>query len=386
MTPKELALELHRQWAGKIEMVSRVPLNNEKDLAMAYTPGVAEPCLAIANDISQSYVYTRRHNTIAVITDGTAVLGLGDIGPEAGMPVMEGKAVLFKTFAGIDAIPLCIGTKDSEEIIKTIANISGSFGGINLEDIAAPRCFEIERRLQEMLDIPVFHDDQHGTAVVVAAALLNALKLTGRNLQTARIVINGAGAAGSGVALYLFELGAKDIVICDRNGIIQKDDPYMNETRQKLVDKSNIRGIKGTLKDAMADAQVFIGLSGPNCVTKDMVRSMAARPIVFPLANPVSEISYEEAQEAGAYIIGTGSSNYPNQVNNALVFPGIFKGALKARARNITFEMMRATSYSIASSIGADSLTQFHIIPSVLDKSVHDNVAEAVFQASEKRI
>jgi len=386
MTPKELALELHRQWAGKIEIISRVPLNNEKDLAMAYTPGVAEPCLAIAKDVSQSYVYTRRHNTIAVITDGTAVLGLGDIGPEAGMPVMEGKAVLFKTFAGIDAIPLCIGTKNSEEIIKTIANISGSFGGINLEDIAAPRCFEIERRLQEMLDIPVFHDDQHGTAVVVAAALLNALKLTGRTLETARIVINGAGAAGSGVALYLFELGAKDIIICDRNGIIQKNDPYVNKTRQELLDKSNIRGVQGTLKDAMVDAQVFIGLSGPNCVTGDMVRSMAMHPIVFPLANPVSEISYEEAKEAGAYIIGTGSSNYPNQVNNALVFPGIFKGALRARARNITFEMMRAASYAIASSIGNNSLSQLHIIPSVLDKTVHDNVAEAVYQASEKRI
>jgi len=294
--------------------------------------------------------------------------------------------VLFKTFAGIDAIPLCIGTKNSEEIIKTIANISGSFGGINLEDIAAPRCFEIERRLQEMLDIPVFHDDQHGTAVVVAAALLNALKLTGRTLETARIVINGAGAAGSGVALYLFELGAKDIIICDRNGIIQKNDPYVNKTRQELLDKSNIRGVQGTLKDAMVDAQVFIGLSGPNCVTGDMVRSMAMHPIVFPLANPVSEISYEEAKEAGAYIIGTGSSNYPNQVNNALVFPGIFKGALRARARNITFEMMRAASYAIASSIGNNSLSQLHIIPSVLDKTVHDNVAEAVYQASEKRI
>ena len=378
MNYREESLKKHAQWKGKIEVVSRVPVGSRDDLSLAYTPGVAEPCLAIQKDIEKSFELTRRWNTVPVITDGTAILGLGDIGPEAGMPVMEGKCALFKTFGDVDAYPLCIKSKDTEEIIKTIKLLSGSFGGINLEDISAPRCFEIEERLKQELDIPVFHDDQHGTAIVMAAALLNALKLIGKSLNEVKLVINGAGAAGISIAKFLLKMGVKNLISCDKLGILVEGDTRFNSAQQSLAKISNPDKICGTLADAMKGADVFIGVSAPNCVSKDMVRSMAEKCVLFPCANPVPEISRDDALEAGAYIVGTGSSQYSNQINNVLVFPGIFRGALDVRASTINQEMMNAAARAIADCVPADKLSTEYILPYAYDQSAHDAVAKAV--------
>jgi len=382
MDYKKESLRLHEQLHGKIEITPRVSVSNAEELAIAYTPGVAEPCLAIQKEIDLSYVYTRRQNLVAVITDGTAVLGLGDIGPEAGMPVMEGKCVLFKTFGGIDAFPLCIRSKDPDEIVKTISLLAGSFGGINLEDISAPRCFEIEQRLKKICDIPVFHDDQHGTAIIVGAALINALKVTKKTIDTIKVVINGAGAAGLAIADYLMKFGVQDMLVCDRQGIISETCEGLSPAHQAISKKTNRAFQTGLLKDAFVGADVFIGVSGPNCVTKEMIVSMNANPIVFPLANPVPEISRADAIEAGAYIVGTGSSQYPNQINNVLAFPGIFRGALDVRARDINIEMMQAASKAIASFIPDDLLKPDLIIPFAFDHGVHKAVSEAVKSAA----
>lgn len=382
MDYKTESLALHESVRGKIEITPRVNVTNKKDLSIAYTPGVAQPCLEIQRDINLSYVYTRRHNLVAVITDGTAVLGLGDIGPEAGMPVMEGKCVLFKTFGGVDAFPLCLRTKDTEEIIRTISLLAGSFGGINLEDISAPRCFEIEKRLKAVCDIPVFHDDQHGTAIVVSAALINALKLAGKDLDKIKLVINGAGAAGISIADFLLELGVKNILVCDRQGILCEDNENMTSVQQVIARKTN-RGLqKGVLKDAIRGADVFIGVSGPDCVTKEMIQSMSDLPIVFPLANPVPEICREDALASGAFIVGTGSSKDPNQINNVLVFPGIFRGALDVRASDINMAMMQAASKAIAALVSSENLKPDFIIPYAFDNEVHKAVAEAVKKAA----
>ncbi|MCK7488020.1 MAG: NADP-dependent malic enzyme [Bacillus subtilis] len=351
MPIKSESILLHETVRGKIEMISRVRVDNAHDLSVAYTPGVAEPCLEIQKNPELSYLYTRRHNTIAVVTDGTAVLGLGDIGPEAGMPVMEGKAVLFKTFGGVDAIPLCIRSKNPDEIVQTIALLAGSFGGINLEDISAPRCFEIEKRLKAICDIPVFHDDQHGTAVVVGAALMNALKVVGKTLDHIRLVINGAGAAGQAIADYLLALGVRDLIVCDRLGILSETDETLSPAHKELAQTDQSIVPKGFLADALKNADVFIGVSGPNCVTKDMIQAMNSKAIVFPLANPIPEISRIDAIAAGAEIVGTGSSKNPNQINNVLAFPGIFRGALDVRASDINHAMMIAASQAIANSV-----------------------------------
>ena len=382
MNYREESLKLHAQWRGKIEVVPRVEVDSREKLSLAYTPGVAEPCLAIQKDPEQSFLLTRRWNTVPVITDGTAVLGLGDIGPEAGMPVMEGKCALFKAFGDVDAIPLCIRSKDTDEIAHTIKLLAGSFGGINLEDISAPRCFEIERRLIEELDIPVFHDDQHGTAVVTAAALFNALKLVKKNMEELRVVINGAGAAGIAIARYLLRLGVKDVVICDSKGIICEGDPALNPVKQQIASVTNRGHLKGGLVCAMQGADVFIGVSVANCVTKEMVCSMAERAIVFTCANPTPEIAREDALAAGAAVVGTGSSEKPNQINNVLVFPGLFHGALDVRARKITFEMMRAASLAIAGCVSDTELTADYILPYAFDKRAHDAVASAVAEAA----
>ena len=382
MNYREESLKKHAEWRGKIEIVPRVEVDSREKLSLAYTPGVAEPCLAIQKDPEKSFELTRRWNTVPVITDGTAVLGLGDIGPEAGMPVMEGKCALFKAFGDVDAFPLCIRSKDPEEIIRTVELLAGSFGGVNLEDIAAPRCFEIERRLIEDLDIPVFHDDQHGTAVVMAAALLNAAKLVGKPLGGLRLVINGAGAAGIAIAKYLPRMGVKDIVMCDRKGILCEGDE-MNGAQREIASVTNRSHLRGTLETAMAGADVFIGVSGPNCVTKEMVRSMKEGAIVFACANPVPEISREDALEAGAAVVGTGSSEKPNQINNVLVFPGLFRGALDVRAKKINFEMMEAASRAIASCVG-DKLKKDYILPYAYDKDAHERVASAVAEAARR--
>ncbi len=382
MNYREESLKKHAEWRGKIEVACRVEVDSREKLSLAYTPGVAEPCLAIQKDINKSFELTRRWNTVPVITDGTAVLGLGDIGPEAGMPVMEGKCALFKAFGGVDAIPLCIRSKDTDEIVRTVELIAGSFGGINLEDIAAPRCFEIERRLKEDLDIPVFHDDQHGTAVVVAAALLNALSLVNKDMGAISVVINGAGAAGTAIAKYLLRFGVGDVVLCDRLGILDASDERFDLAKRELAALTNRRGIRGTLADAMRGADVFIGVSGPNCVTKDMVRSMARDAIVFACANPTPEISREDALEAGAAVVGTGSSEKPNQINNVLVFPGLFRGALDVRATDINAEMMMAASRAIAACAG--DLSRDHILPYAYETSAHEAVAVAVREAAKK--
>ncbi len=382
MPIKSESILLHETVRGKIEMISRVRVDNAHDLSVAYTPGVAEPCLEIQKNPELSYLYTRRHNTIAVITDGTAVLGLGDIGPEAGMPVMEGKAVLFKTFGGVDAIPLCIRSKNPDEIVQTIALLAGSFGGINLEDISAPRCFEIEKRLKAICDIPVFHDDQHGTAVVVGAALMNALKVVGKTLDHIRLVINGAGAAGQAIADYLLALGVRDLIVCDRLGIISETDETLSPAHKELAKRTNRSFQTGLLADALKNADVFIGVSGPNCVTKDMIQAMNSKAIVFPLANPIPEISRIDAIAAGAEIVGTGSSKNPNQINNVLAFPGIFRGALDVRASDINHAMMIAASQAIASSVTDSELNANHIIPAAFDLSVHQKVAAAVSAAA----
>ena len=358
-------------------------MDSREALSLAYTPGVAEPCLAIKDDPEKSFELTRRWNTVPVITDGTAVLGLGDIGPVAGMPVMEGKCALFKAYGDVDAFPICIASKDVDEIVNTIKLISGSFGGINLEDISAPRCFEIETRLKRELDIPVFHDDQHGTAVVMAAALINAAKVVEKELGELKIVINGAGAAGVAIAKYLLKLGVADIILCDKFGTIYEGAEGMNEAQSSMAKVTNKSGVKGLLADAMKGADVFIGVSAPNCVSQDMVKSMAPRAIVFSCANPVPEISRKAALEAGAAVVGTGSSEFPNQINNVLVFPGLFRGALDVRARDINYEMMIAASYAIAGYVG-DELSADHILPFAYDKGAHEAVAQAVAIAAAK--
>lgn len=375
------SLKKHKEWRGKIETAVRVPTDSREALSLAYTPGVAEPCLAIKNDPSQSFELTRRWNTVPVITDGTAVLGLGDIGPEAGMPVMEGKCALFKAYGDVDAFPICIKSKNVDEIVNTIKLISGSFGGINLEDISAPRCFEIESRLKKELDIPVFHDDQHGTAVVMAAALINAAKVVGKELSQLKIVINGAGAAGIAIAKYLLKFGVDDIILCDINGAIYEGAEGVNPAQAAMAKVTNKHGVKGSLADAMKGADVFIGVSAPNCVSQDMVKSMAGGAIVFSCANPVPEISRKAALEAGAAVVGTGSSEFPNQINNVLVFPGLFRGALDVRASGINFEMMKAASYAIAGYVG-EELSADHILPLAYDKGAHIAVAQAVAVAA----
>ena len=377
------SLRLHYEWQGKIEIKTRAKAGDKEALSLAYTPGVAQPCLEIQKDINKSYELTRRWNTVAVVTDGTAVLGLGDIGPEAGMPVMEGKCVLFKEFGGVDAIPLCVRSKDVDEIVNCISLLAGSFGGVNLEDIAAPRCFEIERKLKEKTDIPIFHDDQHGTAVVTLAAMLNALKLTGKHIDEIRVVTSGAGAAGIAIIRLLISMGLKDVVLCDRKGAIYKGRTEdMNPVKEAMAEITNKQMRKGSLADVIKGADVFIGVSAPNCVTPEMVKSMAKDPIIFPMANPTPEIMPEVAIEAGAAVVGTGRSDYPNQINNVLAFPGIFRGALDVRASDINDAMKIAAAKAIASFVTDDKLAPDYIIPSVLDKSVAKAVAEAVAQAA----
>lgn len=382
MNYREKSLEKHYEWKGKIESAYRVPVSTKEELCLAYTPGVAEPCMAIHNDVNKSYELTRRWNTVPVITDGTAVLGLGDIGPEAGMPVMEGKCALFKAFANVDAFPICIKSKDVEDIIQTVKLISGSFGGINLEDISAPRCFEIETRLKEELDIPVFHDDQHGTAIVVGAALMNALKLADKKIEDIKVVLNGAGAAGIAISKYLMKLGVRDLIAVDRFGIIVEGDTRFNEAQQELAKITNRNKISGTLKDAMVGADVFVGVSVANVVTKEMVKTMNEKAILFPLANPVPEISYEDAKEAGAFIVGTGSSEKPNQINNVLVFPGLFRGALDVRASTVNQEMMIAASKGIMSCVSEEELNTEYILPYAWDERAHASVAKHVSEAA----
>ncbi len=384
MDIRKESLKKHYEWNGKIEVVSRVSISNSDDLSLAYTPGVAEPCLEIQKNYEKSFELTRRNNLVAVITDGTAVLGLGDIGPEAGMPVMEGKCALFKEFADVDAFPICVRSKDVDEIVNTIYLISGSFGGINLEDIAAPRCFEIEKKLKEKCDIPVFHDDQHGTAVIVAAGLLNALKIVEKNIETANIVVNGAGSAGIAITNHLFNMGAKNITLCDINGIICEGDDSLSEVHKYMATITNREKKTGTLADAMKGADVFIGVSAPNIVSKEMVKSMAEKPVIFSMANPTPEIMPDVAKEAGAAVVGTGRSDFPNQINNVLAFPGIFRGALDCRASEINEEMKVAASYAIASLVGDDELTPEYILPQAFDKRIGKAVANAVKEAAEK--
>jgi len=386
MTIREESLQKHYEWNGKIEVTSRVPVADRHDLSLAYTPGVAEPCLEIQKDINKSYELTRRKNLVAVITDGTAVLGLGDIGPEAGMPVMEGKCVLFKEFADVDAFPLCIRSKDVDTIVNTITLLAGSFGGINLEDISAPRCFEIEKRLKETCDIPVFHDDQHGTAIVVAAAMLNALKVVNKRLDGVRITISGAGAAGISIAKHLINMGAdpQKMLMCDINGILCVGNDNMNPAQAAMAAITNGDKKQGTLSDALKGADVFVGVSAPNIATKEMIASMADGAIVFPMANPTPEIMPELAKEAGARIVGTGRSDFPNQINNLLAFPGIFRGALDCRASCINEEMKVAASYALASLIPENELSEENIIVSALNKNVAPVVAKAVIKAANE--
>ena len=378
MDVKEQALKKHYEWQGKIEVISRAPIETREDLSLAYTPGVAQPCLEIAENPELSYKLTRRSNLVAVITDGTAVLGLGDIGGLAGMPVMEGKCCLFKEFGGVDAFPLCVKSKDPDEIVRTIELIADSFGGINLEDISAPRCFEIEAKLKERLDIPVFHDDQHGTAIVVGAAMMNAVKLAGKKLGEITVVINGAGSAGIAIGKFLLKLGVGNLIMVDIGGIINRNESYENPAHAEISKLTNKNNVKGGLADAMRGADVFVGVSKPNLVTPEMVKSMADKPVLFPMANPNPEITYELAKESGAYIVGTGRSDYPNQINNVLVFPGVFKGALAVRAKAITEEMKLAAAHAIAALVTDDKLSVDYIIPSALDKSVAAAVAKAV--------
>lgn len=384
MDIREESLKKHYEWQGKLEVTTRCKIETREDLSLAYTPGVAQPCLEIQKDISKSYELTRRHNLVAVITDGTAVLGLGDIGPEAGMPVMEGKCALFKEFADVDAFPLCIRSKDVDEIVRTIYLISGSFGGINLEDISAPRCFEIERRLKEICDIPIFHDDQHGTAVVVAAALINALKVVGKKIDEVKVVINGAGSAGIAICKHLMKTGVKNVIMADSAGILREGDSRLNPAKAEIAKVTNREMLSGTLADAMRGADVFIGVSAPGVVSGDMVRSMADKPIVFPMANPTPEIMPDEALAAGAAVVGTGRSDFPNQINNVLVFPGVFRGALDCRASCINEEMKVAASYALASLIPENELSADNIIKSALDKSVAEVVAQAVVKAARE--
>lgn len=384
MDIKAESLKKHYEWQGKIEVVSRTEVKNKEQLSLAYTPGVAEPCLEIQKDINKSYELTRRHNLVAVITDGTAVLGLGDIGPEAGMPVMEGKCALFKEFADVDAFPLCIKSKDVDEIVRTVYLLSGSFGGINLEDIAAPRCFEIERKLKEICDIPVFHDDQHGTAIVVGAALLNALKVTGKKIDEIKCVINGAGSAGTAIAMHLMKLGLKNLIMVDRFGIICDGDESLSDAHKELAKITNAEHLTGDLAAAMRGADVVIGVSAPNIISKEMVGSMAKDAIVFAMANPVPEILPDLAKEGGARVVGTGRSDYPNQINNVVAFPGIFRGALDVRASDINDEMKMAASHAIAGLVSDDELSEDYILPMAFDKRIGKTVAAAVAEAAKR--
>ena len=376
------ALRLHAEWKGKLDINPKMEINTKDDLSLAYTPGVAAPCLEIEKDINKSYELTGRGNLVAVVTDGTAVLGLGDIGPEAGMPVMEGKCVLFKEFGGVNAVPLCIKSKDVDEIVHTVALLSGSFGGINLEDIAAPRCFEIEAKLKELCDIPVFHDDQHGTAIVTAAALLNAVKLTGKKMGDLRIVINGAGSAGIAIARLLLNMNFGDVILCDSKGRVYKGREGMNAGKKEIAELTNKGLLKGSLADAMKESDIFIGVSAPDVVSEAMVASMNEKSIVLPMANPVPEIMPDKAKHAGAFVVGTGRSDFANQINNVLAFPGIFRGALDVRASDINEEMKVAAAYAIASLVRDDELSVDYIIPSALNKEVGAVVAKAVAQAA----
>ena len=390
MNIREESLQKHYEWGGKIEVISRAPINTREDLSLAYTPGVAEPCLEIQKDYNKSYDLTRRHeltrrwNMVAVITDGTAVLGLGDIGPEAGMPVMEGKCALFKEFANVDAFPICIRSKDVDELVRTIYLISGSFGGINLEDISAPRCFEVERKLKEICDIPVFHDDQHGTAIVVAAAFINALKVVGKELSSVRAVLNGAGSAGIAIGKHLMNLGLKNLIMVDRFGIIDEGMEELNPAQAEMAELTNREHKRGTLADALQGADVFFGVSAPNVLTPEMIKTMAADPIVFAMANPTPEIMPDAAKAAGARVVGTGRSDFPNQINNVMAFPGIFRGALDCRASCINEEMKVATSYALASLVREDELNEEYILPNALDKRIAKVVAEAVIKAAHE--
>lgn len=378
------SLKLHYQWKGKLEIVSKMSVDNKEALSLAYTPGVAKPCLEIQKDINKSYELTGRSNTVAVVTDGTAVLGLGDIGPEAGMPVMEGKCVLFKEFGNVDAMPLCIRSRGVDEIVNTVALLAGSFGGINLEDISAPRCFEIERKLKERCDIPIFHDDQHGTAIVTLAAMINALKITGKKLEDISVVTSGAGAAGTAIIKLLIAMGLKDVVMCDRKGTIYKGRDGLNKEKEEMAEISNQRMIRGTLADALVGADVFIGVSAPGIVTIDMVKSMAKDAIIFACANPTPEIFPDDAKAGGAAVVATGRSDFPNQVNNVLAFPGVFRGALDVRASDINDEMKIAAAYAIAGVIPDDELTADYIIPAAFNPRVKDAVAAAVAKAARE--
>lgn len=380
----KIALEEHKKWKGKLEVTPKAPLNSMHDLSIAYTPGVATPCLEIQKDINKSYELTGRWNTIAVVTDGSAVLGLGDIGPEAGMPVMEGKCILFKKFGDVDAIPICVKSKDVDEIVKTIHLISGSFGGINLEDISAPRCFEIERKLKNCCDIPIFHDDQHGTAVVTLAAVLNALKLTGRKLNEIKVVTSGAGAAGIAIIKLLIAVGLKNVIMCDRTGAIYEGRDGLNSEKIEMAKISNQNKEKGTLEQVIKGADVFIGVSAPNTITPEMVKSMAKNPILFPMANPTPEIMPELAIEAGAAVVGTGRSDYSNQINNVLAFPGIFRGALDVRARDINDEMKIAAAYALSEIVSDNELKPDYIIPDAFNSEVKSKISQAVATAARK--
>jgi malate dehydrogenase (oxaloacetate-decarboxylating) len=378
------SLKKHYEWNGKIEVICRAPLNTREDLSLAYTPGVAEPCLEIQKDVNKSYELTRRNNLVAVVTDGTAVLGLGDIGPEAGMPVMEGKCALFKTFGDVDAIPLCVRSKSVDDIVNTVRLLAGSFGGINLEDISAPRCFEIERKLKECCDIPIFHDDQHGTAVVTLAAMFNALKLTGKKIEEIKVVTSGAGAAGIAIIKLLIALGLKNVIMCDRVGAIYTGREGLNSEKEEMAAITNQEKRSGTLADMLKGADVFIGVSAPNCVTAEMVKSMNKDPILFPMANPTPEIMPDIALAAGAAVVGTGRSDFPNQINNVLAFPGIFRGAFDVRASDINDEMKIAAARAIAAFVTEDQLCPEYIIPSALDRNVAAAVAKAVAEAARK--
>lgn len=382
MSIQEESLKLHGEWKGKIDVISTVPVTNKRELSLAYTPGVAEPCLAIQKDVNLSYLYTRRWNLVAVVTDGTAVLGLGDIGPEAGMPVMEGKCVLFKTFGGVDAFPLCIRSKSVDDIVNTVKLLAGSFGGVNLEDISAPRCFEIERRLKAECDIPIFHDDQHGTAVVTLAAMLNALKVVKKNINDISVVVNGSGAAGIAVTKLLMSMGLKKVILCDTKGAIYKGRDNLNAEKAEMAEISNLEKKKGSLADVIAGSDVFIGVSAPGIVTKEMVQSMAKDPIIFSMANPVPEIMPDLAKAAGAKVVGTGRSDCANQINNVLAFPGIFRGALDVRASDINDQMKIAAAKAIASLITDSELGAEYVIPAPFDPRVSRVVAEAVAEAA----
>ena len=384
MDYRKESLRLHGEWKGKVEVIARAPVDSKDALSLAYTPGVAEPCLAIQADYNKSWELTRRWNMVAVVTDGTAVLGLGDIGPEAGMPVMEGKCVLFKEFGGVDAFPLCVRTKDVDEIVDIVYKISGSFGGVNLEDISAPRCFEIEKKLKEKCDIPIFHDDQHGTAVVCSAALINAMKLTGRQLGDCKAVINGAGSAGVAIAKLLMSLGLKDVILCDRTGAIYEGREKMNPFKDEIAKVTNRGMTKGTLADAIKGTDIFIGVSAPGVLTQDMIRTMNPDPIVLPMANPTPEIMPDEAKAAGAAIVGTGRSDFPNQINNVLCFPALFRGALDVRASDITENMKIAAAYAIASLVSDEELSPEFIMPHAFDPRLRETVSKAVAEAAIK--